>query len=127
MTETTPKEPTTASPTTPGRPVASEPKTATITLTAGAVTLAIRAHRLSNGTAETFVTTTDAAKVTTRGMTQVHSNFQAAKAATHVFVDDGISGAEFEEATRLPTSDGRINTQAAVRRLDCQRAEVHRP
>ncbi len=44
-----------------------------------AVTLALRAHRLKDGTSETFVTTTEG-KTAVRGMTVVHANFEAAKA-----------------------------------------------
>lgn len=59
----------------------TEPKTATITLTALGTTLTLRAHRLGDASAETFVTTTDAAKKTERGMTEKHPNFESARAA----------------------------------------------
>lgn len=61
-----------------GQPIA---KTATISLTANGTTLRIRARCKSDGTAETFVTTTDAAKKTERGMTERHASFDAAKTA----------------------------------------------
>ena len=67
------------------------PKTATITLTSNGVTLTLRAHRLRVG-AETFVTTTDTNKVTTRGMTESHPSFEVAKAAI---------AASAEKATKL--------------------------
>ena len=57
------------------------PKTTAITLTANGTTMRIRARRRRDGTAETFVTTTDAAKKTERGMTETHPTFDAAKAS----------------------------------------------
>src|SRR5262245_64117543 len=59
----------------------SAPKTMAITLTANGTTMRIRARRRRDGTAETFVTTTDAAKKTERGMTETHPTFDAAKAS----------------------------------------------
>ncbi len=55
------------------------PKTSAITLTANGTTMRIRARRRRDGTAETFVTTTDAAKKTERAMTETHPTFDAAK------------------------------------------------
>jgi hypothetical protein len=60
---------------------AKAPKTAMITLTANGTVMRIRARRKSDGTAETFVTMTDAAKKTERGMTETHPTFDAATAA----------------------------------------------
>ncbi len=57
------------------------PKTATITLRASGVTMRMHASRRSDGTAVTFVTTTDANKKTERGMTEKHPTFDAAKSA----------------------------------------------
>ena len=58
------------------------PKTMAITLTdTEGRTLRIRARRKADGTAETFVTVTDAAKKTERGMTETHPTFDAAKAS----------------------------------------------
>jgi hypothetical protein len=57
------------------------PKTMAITLTANGTTMRIRARRKRDGTAETFVTTTDAAKKTERGMTETHPSFEAATAS----------------------------------------------
>jgi hypothetical protein len=59
-----------------------EPKTARITLAAGGTRLTLMAVRKKDGTATTFATTTDTAtKKTTRGMTEKHANFDAAKGA----------------------------------------------
>jgi hypothetical protein len=60
----------------PGAPV----KSSTITLRAGGATLSFLATRKPDGTAVTTVTTRDADKNTTRGMTETHGNFDAAKA-----------------------------------------------
>jgi pyocin large subunit-like protein len=56
-------------------------KTATISLTAHGSTLTLHASRKADNTAETFVTTVDAAKKTEREMTETHPTFDAAKAA----------------------------------------------
>lgn len=58
------------------------PKTATITLNANGATMAIVAERKGDGTAKSYVITTDADKKSTRGMTETHATFEAAKAAT---------------------------------------------
>jgi hypothetical protein len=58
----------------------AQPKTASITLTSAGTRLTLLAVRRGEG-AETFVTTTDAAKKTTRGMTEKHADFATAKAA----------------------------------------------
>jgi hypothetical protein len=76
---------TTAPPTTPNT---SAPKTATITLRAGDSTMRILASRRADGTATTFVTTTDANKKAVRGMTEQHSTWDAAKAAMSKLAKD---------------------------------------
>ena len=59
-------------------------KTATITLAANGTTLTLVAQRLADGTASSYVTTTDAAKKTQRGMTEKHATFEAAREALAV-------------------------------------------
>ena len=56
-------------------------KTATITLTAHGSRLTLTALRGRDGTASSFVTTTDADKKTSRGMTATYKSFDEAKAA----------------------------------------------
>src|SRR5438445_11240272 len=80
--------PTTTTATTSTKRVTSEAKTATITLTANGTRLTLLARRLRDGSAETFVTTTDAAKKTERGMTEKHATFEAAKAAIATLAAD---------------------------------------
>lgn len=58
------------------------PKTATITLHANGATMAIVAERKADGSAKTYVLNTGADKKSTRGMTETHATFEAAKAAT---------------------------------------------
>ena len=58
----------------------AQPKTASITLMSAGTRLTLLAVRRGDG-AETFVTTTDAAKKSTRGMTEQHADFATAKAA----------------------------------------------
>jgi hypothetical protein len=57
-------------------------KSATITLTANGATMAIVAERKADGSAKTYVITTDASKKSARGMTEQHATFEAARAAT---------------------------------------------
>ncbi len=64
-----------------GQPEKKEPKSATVTLKAHGATMVLRAHRKSDQTAETFVTTRDADKKTVRGMTTQHPTFEAAREA----------------------------------------------
>lgn len=78
-TQATATVPDTTTPTTVG--TAKLPKTTAITLKANGTTLTLLARRLPDGTAETFVTTTDPDKKTTRGMTEKHATFEAAKVA----------------------------------------------
>lgn len=66
--------------TTPAAP--KLPKTATITLTANGATMAIVAERRADGSAKTYVITTDAENKSARGMTEGHATFEAAKTAT---------------------------------------------
>jgi hypothetical protein len=57
-------------------------KSATITLTAPGATLQLVAERKADGSARTYAITTDTArKKTERGMTESHTNFEAAKVA----------------------------------------------
>jgi hypothetical protein len=60
---------------------ATTPKTATITLRAGGTTMRLLAQRRPDETAVTYVTTVDPDKKTTRGMTETHPTFDAARAA----------------------------------------------
>ncbi len=64
-----------------GQPEQKQPKSATVTLKAHGATMVLRAHRRSDGSAETFVTTRDADKKTVRGMTTQHPTFEAAREA----------------------------------------------
>lgn len=77
-TETVTIEPT-------ATPAPKVPQTATITLTApNGSTLALVAQRLKDNTASSFAITTDPDKKTSRGMTEKHATFEAAKKATAV-------------------------------------------
>ena len=57
------------------------PKTASITLKASGATMRIVALRRRDGTAVTFVATTDADKKTSRGMTEQHPDMATATTA----------------------------------------------
>lgn len=75
-TATATLEPTASTPTAP-----KVPQSSTITLTANGSTLQLVAERKADGSARTYVLTTDANKKTARGMTESHASFDAAKAA----------------------------------------------
>src|SRR5262245_60877510 len=63
-------------------------KTASVTLTAGDSIMRILATRHGDGSASTFVTTTDGSKKTTRGMTEEHTSMAAARTAMSRLVKD---------------------------------------
>ncbi len=84
----------------------STSKTAMITLTANGVTMRIRARRKRDDTAKTFVTTTDAAKKTERGMTETHPTFEAAKASM------AASAAKAEKLMDSASGRSRLRRQA---------------
>ncbi len=60
----------------------AQPKSATITLRAHGATMLLAAVRRPDGTAVTSVTTRNADKHATRGMTETHANLDAAR--THL-------------------------------------------
>jgi hypothetical protein len=76
------------------------PKTTTITLRAGDGVMQIVAERKADG-ARTYVLNTDADKKTTRGMTENHPTFEAAKAATEKMAAKAVKlGWQRREARR---------------------------
>ena len=64
----------------PTKQTAAPAKSATITLRANGAVLTLMATCKSDGTAVSTVTTKDAEKKKTRGMTETHKTFEAAKA-----------------------------------------------
>lgn len=62
-------------------------QSASVTLRAGGSVLTLMATRKADGTATTAVTTRDAEKNTSRGMTEQHKTFEAAKAHINVLAE----------------------------------------
>jgi hypothetical protein len=74
-------------------------QTATITLNAHGSVIQLVAERRATG-ARTYVITTDAAKKSSRGMTENHATFEAAKAATEKMAKAAEKGGWQRKAAR---------------------------